>query len=91
YPALMTGARKHPDTVITAKLFAENILRITESALAFFRKHAAGSIEMDALTRDWRTFVGIIAGRCESEEAVLYPLYENMARVGPAVALRVAV
>lgn len=81
YPGLIRAAEESRDDRMleTAKVFANNMQRITESLRDFFARHEA-SFHLDRFQTAWRTLSSVISARIESEEKTLYPLYER--RVG---------
>ena len=78
YPALVKAAEASGDAKMleTAKLFADNMQRITESLKDFLARHET-SFHLDRFRTGWSTLSGVLAKRIESEETTLYPLYER--------------
>ena len=81
YPGLIRAAQESKDERMleTAKMFANNMQRITESLRDFVARHEA-SFHLDRFQAGWRTLSTVLATRIASEEKTLYPLYEQ--RVG---------
>lgn len=78
YPALVRAAEASGDAKMleTARLFADNMQRITESLKEFLARHET-SFHLDRFRTGWGTLSGVLAKRIESEETTLYPLYER--------------
>jgi regulator of sigma D len=78
YPALVKAAEASGDAKMleTAKLFADNMQRITESLKDFLARHET-SFHLERFRTGWSTLSGVLAKRIESEETTLYPLYEK--------------
>ncbi len=81
YPGLVRAAEASGDAKMleTAKTFASNMQRITESMQDFLTRHQT-ELHLDRFRTGWSTLRGVLAKRIESEETTLYPLYEQ--RVG---------
>ena len=81
YPGLIRAAEASGDARMleTAKTFASNMQRITESLQEFLARHQA-EFHLERFRTGWGTLSGVLAKRIESEETTLYPLYEQ--RVG---------
>jgi hemerythrin-like domain-containing protein len=81
YPGLIRAAEASGDAKMleTAKLFASNMQRITDSLQDFLSRHQA-EFHLERFRTGWATLSGVLAKRIESEETTLYPLYEQ--RVG---------
>ncbi|MFL5349310.1 MAG: hemerythrin domain-containing protein [Hyalangium sp.] len=82
YPGLIRAAQEAGDEKMleTARLFASNMQRITDSLRDFMSRHEA-SFHLERFQKGWRTLSGVLSARIESEEKTLYPLYER--RVAP--------
>lgn len=78
YPALVRAAEASGDAKMleTARLFADNMQRITESLKDFLARHET-SFHLERFRTGWSTLSGVLAKRIESEETTLYPLYER--------------
>lgn len=78
YPGLIRAAEASGDAKMleTARLFASNMQRITESLQDFLSRHQA-EFHLDRFRTGWGTLSGVLAKRIESEETTLYPLYEQ--------------
>jgi hemerythrin len=78
YPGLVRAAEVSGDAKMleTAKVFASNMQRITESLQEFLSRHQA-EFHLDRFRTGWSTLSGVLAKRIESEETTLYPLYER--------------
>jgi hypothetical protein len=78
YPALVRAAEASGDAKMldTARLFADNMQRITESLKDFLARHET-SFHLERFRTGWSTLSGVLAKRIESEETTLYPLYEK--------------
>jgi regulator of sigma D len=78
YPGLIRAAEASGDAKMleTAKIFASNMQRITESLQDFLSRHQA-EFHLDRFRTGWGTLSGVLAKRIESEETTLYPLYEQ--------------
>jgi hypothetical protein len=78
YPALVRAAEASGDAKMldTARLFADNMQRITESLKDFLARHET-SFHLERFRTGWSTLSGVLAKRIESEEMTLYPLYER--------------
>ncbi len=81
YPGLIRAAEASGDAKMleTARLFASNMQRITDSLQDFLSRHQA-EFHLERFRTGWNTLSGVLAKRIESEETTLYPLYEQ--RVG---------
>ena len=66
----------------TAKVFAGNMQRITDSLRDFLTRHET-SFHLDRFKAGWRTLKIVLATRIESEEKTLYPLYERRVGIRP--------
>lgn len=78
YPALVRAAEASGDAKMleTARLFADNMQRITDSLKEFLARHET-SFHLERFRTGWSTLSGVLAKRIESEETTLYPLYEK--------------
>ena len=81
YPGLIRAAEASGDARMleTAKTFASNMQRITESLQEFLSRHQA-EFHLERFRTGWGTLSGVLAKRIQAEETTLYPLYEQ--RVG---------
>ncbi|WP_224248406.1 hemerythrin domain-containing protein [Hyalangium gracile] len=81
YPGLIRAAQVSQDERMleTARTFASNMQRITESLRDFVSRHEA-SFHLERFRAGWGALSTVLASRIASEEKTLYPLYER--RVG---------
>jgi hypothetical protein len=84
YPGLIRAAQESGDERMleTAKMFANNMQRITDSLRDFLARHET-SFHLDRFQAGWRTLSIVLATRIESEEKTLYPLYARRVGVKP--------
>jgi Hemerythrin HHE cation binding domain len=84
YPGLIRAAQESGDERMreTAKMFANNMQRITDSLRDFLMRHEK-DFHLDRFQAGWSTLRIVLATRIESEEKTLYPLYERRVGVKP--------
>jgi hypothetical protein len=84
YPGLIRAAQESKDDRMleTAKVFASNMQRITDSLRDFLTRHET-SFHLDRFQAGWRTLSIVLATRIESEEKTLYPLYAQRVGIKP--------
>jgi hemerythrin-like domain-containing protein len=78
YPGLIRAAEVSNDEKMleSARLFANNMMRITEALQDFVSRHET-DFHLERFRAGWRTLSDVLARRIESEEKTLYPLYEQ--------------
>lgn len=79
YPSLLAKAQGDAAHQ-TVTLFQENLVRIGEGLLAFF-KRARGELDaarIDALAPDWAGVLRLLQGRLRDEEKVLHPIHRRL-------------
>lgn len=87
-PFLQRVGREDPETSKVVHLFHDNLQRIADGVLAFFKRWSG---ELDAtrlseLAAEWKTTLKVLAGRLRDEERVLHPLYVRLFSAAPATA-----
>ena len=81
YPALIVGgqAPEQEQLSVTAKLFAADMLSISDALEDFFRRNRPETLELTKFEPDFREIVAILLERVTAEEKTLYPLYTRLA------------
>ena len=90
YPTLIAAGQhgEHAPLATTAKLFADNMLRISEGMMAFFNRHDPRNLDLAKFEADFKNFTGLMGSRITAEETTLYPIYERISAQLPAKAER---
>ena len=80
YPTLIAAGKteEHAQLAATAKLFADNMQRISEGMMAFFKRHDPAALDLQKFEPDFKSFTGLIGSRTTAEETTLYPIYERL-------------
>lgn len=83
YPRLLdaVGARSMHGRVV--KSYATNMQRITESVKEFLGRQRA-PLQLATFEREWRDVMQMLTSRIQSEERVLYPMYDQRLGFGGA-------
>jgi hypothetical protein len=79
-PFLERVAGADPEAAKLVNLFHQNLERIAEGVLGFFKRWPG---ELDAarlseLSAEWKTTLKVLAGRLRDEEKVLHPIYVRL-------------
>ncbi len=80
YPALSgAAAATHFKVQLQViETYQKNMAGVSVVLRSFFEEHAAGSLDVEALRRDWTLILQLLVGRIENEESTLYPLYRSL-------------
>jgi hypothetical protein len=66
------------------RTFADNMKRVSEAAKVFLSRTVESSADVAALKKEWPDAQHLLDSRMQSEERLLYPLYEERVPPGPA-------
>jgi regulator of sigma D len=82
YPNLSRLAEEKNQTGLsmTARMFSENMKRISTSMMAFFERYRGKAIPQDTFAREWKGIRDVLQVRFQSEESTLYPMYSRLTR-----------
>lgn len=82
YPGLarLAEEKQKPHLASTARLFSENMARISGSVLGFVERHRARRSAPEHFAREWAAVRDALQARFGSEESTLYPMYERLSR-----------
>ncbi|MFT3713276.1 MAG: hemerythrin domain-containing protein [Archangium sp.] len=82
YPRLLESVdRRSPDARMI-RTFADNMKRVSEGAKVFLSRSVESPADVAALKKEWPDAQHLLASRRQSEERLLYPMFEE--RVRPA-------
>jgi hypothetical protein len=79
YPSLIKAADalKNPGIAQTTRMFSGNMVQITDTLKGFLGKFEGKDIDPAAFKTDWNQLIGVLSARITSEEATLYPMYNQ--------------
>jgi hypothetical protein len=79
YPALINAAeaKKNSSLASTTRMFSSNMVGITETLKSFLAKFEGKQFDPKAFETEWKAVVGALGARINSEEATLYPMYQQ--------------
>jgi iron-sulfur cluster repair protein YtfE (RIC family) len=83
YPRLLSAAEPRSEPARIAKTFSENMQRISAGLRDFLQRHTQGSLDPLALRREWKEAQSVLVARIQSEERLLFPMYEQRFGVRP--------
>jgi len=83
YPRLLSSVEPRSKAARVAKTFSENMQRISAGLHAFIARHATGQLDPLTLRREWKEVLAVLTGRIQSEEQLLYPMFEQRFGVRP--------
>lgn len=81
YPQLLSAVEPRSEPARIARTFAANMQRVSAGLLDFLERHTGDAFDLFALRREWREALSVLTGRIQSEERLLYPMYDQ--RFGP--------
>jgi len=79
YPAFLAKA-EGDSAQQTVALFQQNLQRIAEGLLAFFKRWRGelGADRLDALGAEWAGVLKLLQGRLRDEEKILHPIHRRL-------------
>ena len=82
YPSLARLAEEKKQTGLsaTARMFSDNMKRISASMMAFFERHRGRQIDPVSFAREWKGIRDVLLVRFQSEESTLYPMFARLSR-----------
>lgn len=83
YPRLLSAVEPRSEPARIAKTFSENMQRISAGLRDFIARHANGQLDPVTLRREWKEALAVLTGRIQSEERLLYPMFEQRFGVRP--------
>ena len=79
YPALRRSAENNPGLKQTLDMFTKDMASISKAAIDFFGKYTGGGSGIE-FAKDFGGLVGVLGGRIQKEEKIIYAEYEKLMR-----------
>lgn len=77
YPALLGAVERRSPEARTIRTFADNMRRVSEALKAFLAQPVDNVAQLHALRKEWPEAQHLLDSRMQSEERLLYPMYEE--------------
>lgn len=78
YPLLNSEAQKNESLKQTLSIFASEMDKITEAAMAFFNKYTLDNTTNSEFSKDYGRLIGTLNIRIRREENNIYPKFEEL-------------
>ena len=84
YPSLRAwGQKDGPKSLQTVTVFSHSVPKITSAIAAFFERWINKPLDAEACARDWASVKSSLSMRIDSEETILYPLFDKWTAAAP--------